>query len=71
MFLSPPCLLRPHSNPSRLLIRSVIPRTQEKSPKMRQSRYLFQVVGEFVVRVHKEDVLRLEVSVSEFIVVEN
>lgn len=38
---------------------------------MGQSRYLLQVVGEFVVRVHKEDVLRLEVSVGEFIVVEN
>lgn len=33
--------------------------------------YLFQVVGELVVRVHEEDVLRLEVSVGEFIVVQN
>lgn len=33
--------------------------------------YLFQVVGELVVRVHEEDVLWLEVSVGEFIVMQN
>lgn len=65
------CLLGPRSNSSHLLIRSGIPRTQEKTSNRRQRCYLFQVIGEFVVRVHEEDVLRLEVSVSEFIVMQN
>lgn len=47
------------------------PGTQEQSPSPGQHRYLLQVVGEFVVRVHEEDVLRLEVSVREFVVMQN
>lgn len=66
-----PCPLGPCSDSSHLLIRSGIPRSQEKTSNTRQRCYLFQVIGEFVVRVHEEDVLRLEVSVSEFIVMQN
>lgn len=65
------CLLGPHSNSSHMLIRSGIPRTQEKISNTKQCCYLLQVIGEFVVRVHEKDVLRLEVSVSEFIVMQN
>lgn len=53
------------------LLRSGTPRTREETSKARLLRYLFQVIGELIVRVHKEDVLGLEVSVSEFIVVQN
>lgn len=53
------------------LLRSGTPRTQEDTSRARLLHYLFQVIGEFVVRVHKEDVLGFEVSVSEFIVMQN
>lgn len=53
------------------VLRSGTTRTREDTSRAKLLCYLFQVIGEFVVRVHKEDVLGFEVSVSEFIVMQN